>query len=200
MTKFKVGDKVKILSGGCDRMVGKIVVIRNTRGYPYMVVFDECVHLLYPGSDTAIEATEKGYDYRKCWVYRDGELELVEEKEMENVKSLLKSGDIVVLKSGEKCKVFLDYETHYYGKGCFAFIGSNDFMSLSSYDDNLCNKPIFNNYSINKIYRPKADGDLMSTDLDDYKLVWERKEVKEMTMEEICKALGYDVKIKKEDK
>lgn len=25
-------------------------------------------------------------------------------------------------------------------------------------------------------------------------------EVKEMTMEEICKALGYDVKIKKEDK
>lgn len=34
--------------------------------------------------------------------------------------------------------------------------------------------------------------------LEDYKLIWERKESKKMTVAEICKELGYEVEIVKE--
>lgn len=101
----------------------------------------------------------------------------------ENVKSLLRTGDIVVLKDGEKCKVFLDYETQNYGKGSFAFIESYGFMSLSSYNDDLCGKNMSDKYYVSKIYRPRGDRNLMSTNLNDYELIWERK--KEMSIEEI---------------
>lgn len=33
----------------------------------------------------------------------------------------------------------------------------------------------------------------------DYKLIWERKEKRKMTVTEICKELGYDIEIVKED-
>lgn len=33
-----------------------------------------------------------------------------------------------------------------------------------------------------------------------FSIILQKKEVKEMTMKEICEALGYEVKIKKEDK
>ena len=35
--------------------------------------------------------------------------------------------------------------------------------------------------------------------IPDYKLIWERKEKKKMTVSEICKELGYDVEIIRED-
>ena len=36
-------------------------------------------------------------------------------------------------------------------------------------------------------------------DIPDYNLIWERKEKRKMTVSEICKELGYDVEIIKED-
>lgn len=36
-------------------------------------------------------------------------------------------------------------------------------------------------------------------DIPDYKLIWERKEKRKMTVSEICKELGYGVEIIKED-
>ena len=117
----------------------------------------------------------------------------------ENVKSLLKSGDIVVLRNDDKRKVFLDYETKHYGKGIISSIVEKYFNGLIEYDNQLiCSlSPLLD---IVQIYRPRYDSDVTSLNLDDYKLIWERKEIKEMTMEEICNALGYEVKIKKEDK
>lgn len=35
--------------------------------------------------------------------------------------------------------------------------------------------------------------------IPDYKLIWERKEKRKMTVSEICKELGYDIEIVKED-
>lgn len=201
MTKFKVGDKVRIESGGFSGMIGKIVYITSHHfGCPYTVLFDKNVYMLDGDGDRAKEIIKEGYDYRKCWIYADDELELVEEEEMENVKSLLKSGDIVVFGSGDKAKVFLDYESDYYGKGILAYTDKDSFMALESYNEDLFTSTKLERYAINKIYRPKHDNSVMSKKLNDYDLIWERKEVKEMTMKEICKALGYEVKIKKEDK
>ena len=36
-------------------------------------------------------------------------------------------------------------------------------------------------------------------DIPDYKLIWERKEKRKITVSEICKELGYDIEIVKED-
>lgn len=202
MTKFKVGDKVRIESGGFSGMIGKIVYITSHHfGCPYTVLFDKNVDMMDRDGSRAKEIIREGYDDRKCWIYADDELALVEEKKMENVKSLLKSGDIVVFGSGEKAKVFLDYEPSlYHGKGILAYIKKRSYMVLSDYNDDLFTSSENEYYTINKIYRPKHDGCVMSNNLNDYDLIWERKEVKEMTMKEICEALGYDVKIKKEDK
>ena len=98
-----------------------------------------------------------------------------EEEKVKSAKDLLRTGDIVVLKDGEKCKVFLDYETQYYGKGSFALIESYGFMPLSAYDDDLYGKNTSDKYHVNKIYRPEGDRYLMSTNLNNYVLVWERK-------------------------
>ena len=123
MTKFKVGDKVRIKSGWFSGMIGKIVYITSHHfGCPYTVLFDKNVYMLDRDGSRAKDIIREGYDDRKCWIYADDELELVEEEEMKNVKSLLKSGDIVVFGSGEKAKVFLDYESNYYGKGILAYL------------------------------------------------------------------------------
>lgn len=200
MNNFKVGDTVKILKGKLQGEIGKIILIRDIyHPFPYIVVFEKNVDQI-SSSDVIRKGIElAGYDYKKCYIFSSPELQLMEEKKMENVKSLLKSGDIVVLGNGDKCKVFLDYETKHYGKGIISSIGKEYFNALIEYDNQLI-------YSISplldivQIYRPRYDSNVMSIDLYDYELVWERKEVKEMTMEEICEALGYEVKIKKEDK
>lgn len=184
MSNFKVGDRVVVCqSNHFVSIADEGVIVKIEEWYkgdktPYLVNFGKGVTI---------------------WMGKK-QLHLKEEKKMENVKSLLKSGDIVVLGSGEKAKVFLDYESNYYGKGILAYTDKDSFMLLSSYDDNLLISSENEYYTINKIYHPKSDCYLMSKNLKNYDLIWERKEVKEMTMKEICKALGYDVKIKKEDK
>lgn len=185
MTKFKVGDRVVVCqSSPFASIVNEGVIVKIEEWFkgdkkPYCVYFGKG-HIL--------------------WMEKN-QLRLKEEEEMENVKSLLKSGDIVVFGSGEKAKVFLDYEPSlYHGKGILAYIKKRSYMVLSDYNDDLFTSSENEYYTINKIYRPKHDGCVMSNNLNDYDLIWERKEVKEMTMKEICEALGYEVKIKKEDK
>ena len=56
-----------------------------------------------------------------------------------------------------------------------------------------------NDFDIEKVYEYRRCG-FSSIKNKLTSPVWERKHVKEMTMKEICEALGYEVKIKKEDK
>lgn len=200
MNKFKAGDTVKILKGELQGEIGRVILFNcNAIEFPYVVLFGKNINQINPSGILRKEIELAGYDYRKCYIFDSHELQLVEGKKTENIKSLLKSGDIVVLRNGDKRKVFLDYETKYYGKGIISNIVDKHFNTLIEYDNQLiCSmSPLLD---IVQIYRPCYDSDVMSINLDDYKLVWERKEVKEMTMKEICEALGYDVKIKKEDK
>lgn len=200
MNKFKAGDTVKILKGELQGEIGRVILFSyNALEFPYVVLFGKNINKINPSGIIRKEIELAGYDYRKCCIFDSHELQLVEGKKTENVKSLLKSGDIVVLRHGDKRKVFLDYETEHYGKGIISDIVNKHFNALTEYDNQLiCSmSPLLD---IVQIYRPRYDSDVMSINLDDYKLVWERKEVKEMTMKEICEALGYEVKIKKEDK
>lgn len=200
MNKFKAGDTVKILKGELQGEIGEVILYyANAIAFPYIVLFDKDINQIDPTGIIRKGIELAGYDYRKCYIFDSHELQLMEGKKTENIKSLLKSGDTVILRNGDECKVFLDYETKHYGRGIISSVIKNYFNALIEYDRQLIHG-ISQDLDIVQIYRPRYDSNVMSTDLYDYELVWERKEVKEMTMEEICEALGYEVKIKKEDK
>ena len=112
----------------------------------------------------------KGKDYH-CWSCKNDELKLVK-----FTKSDLKEGDKVTLRSGS-----------------IGFYKKDERIASLSQDkirDDLTNKGNLGEIlDIVKVERPI-----------EYKTVFEREEEpKEMTLKEVCDALGYDVKIVKED-
>lgn len=102
----------------------------------------------------------------------------------EFTKSDLKNRMVVVTAQGETYMVVDEY-----------FINSNGFNRLSEYDDNLrtIQRLKFFNNDIVKIYD-------ITTSINTHgkKLIWERSEVKEVTMSEVEEKFGCKVKIVKE--
>lgn len=102
-------------------------------------------------------------------------------------KADLKEFDIVELRNGSKTCVVNDIALGQLSIGCF---------SVDTWKDDLTDKGT-DKYDIMKVYRPT---DSIPTDRSKWKdlpVVYERTEVKEMTVEEISKALGYEVKVVK---
>lgn len=106
-------------------------------------------------------------------------------------KKDLKPGDIFVTKS----------------KGSYMYIGdymvrSNGWTQIEEYDENLklkyrgLREP--DSFDIIKVLRPK-NNEVLEQNWKYADLIWERKEieVEEMTLEEVCKALGKEIKIVK---
>lgn len=120
--------------------------------------------------------------------------EIVEEEEkMENVKQLLKNGDMVINRQGEKY-IFM---TDYLGEKIFKS-ETNAYDRLYNYTKNLCNC-VDNQLDIMEIKKPKR----LNTELfneSEYETKWKREEVKEMTVAEIEKIPGYSIKVVKEEK
>ena len=112
------------------------------------------------------------------WAFRETDLEL---EEIVKTKNDLKYGDIVTLRNGNKL-IYADED--------FMDLERNNDNSLSYLDD-LTDDLKYDehkNYDIMKVERPVY-----------FSTVYERDEtVREMTIEEISKALGYEVKIVKE--
>ena len=100
------------------------------------------------------------------------------------VKDDLKNGDIVTLRNGDR----LIYCNEY-----FTDLEDNNRNCLSSLDD-LKNDMFYDDDD--KEYR---ENDIVKVErAKSYEIIYKR-ETKEMTISEISKALGYDVKIIKED-
>ena len=113
-------------------------------------------------------------------------------------KKDLKNGDVVVLRDYTRGIVIKDLD---------ALITEDlNTMSLryTDYDDNLTRAGHTGKASMDimKVYRPDnyigCTFDHDNEFLKNSKLIYERKEVEEMTLEEICKALGKEIKIVKE--
>ena len=104
-------------------------------------------------------------------------------------KKELKNFMLVVLRDGEKLIVCDDV----------IIDESHEFLQLSSYDNELLlNNRGNDKFDIMKIYIPKHSSYRLTFDLNYRDCIWKRDEAKEMTLSEICKALGYDVKIIKD--
>ena len=104
----------------------------------------------------------------------------------EFTKADLKDGMVVEFKNGQKRLVLGD-----------KLIGSNAYTYVSNFKENLVSD--IYNLTINKVYKPTAQF-LRDIFEDNYlTLIWERKEEPvEMTLAEVCEALGKEIKIVKE--
>lgn len=133
-----------------------------------------------------------------------GEINLVNEKEKQFKKSDLKSGDIVELRNGDRYILIKNARHNQYDTPTDIFMSINKFgsMPLSWYSDSLLNSNGDKSYDIMKIsdsfyipniFRTHPSGTLVAPDW-----AWEREKTEEMTLEEVCKELGRDIKIVKE--
>ena len=84
-------------------------------------------------------------------------------------------------------------------------LNGEDYMSDSIGYIRLCNygqdlkHDICSNLDIVKVSRPNQPHQLSLTEWGDAPVIWERREPKKMTLEEISEALGYDVEIMEDD-
>lgn len=102
----------------------------------------------------------------------------------------LKSGDIVTYRDGTKGIVFLEFDA----------IVDDDLKNYASlehvpYD---LNDEWNNGWDIVKVQRANYIHQFMKPRWDEAPVIWERQETVEMTLAEVCKALGKNVKIVKE--
>lgn len=106
-------------------------------------------------------------------------------------KENLKNNDIVTYQNGKKGIVFIELEA----------IVSEDldgYIPLSSISSNLNNLNGFSDWDIVKVQRADHIHQFMKSRWNEALVVWERQETVEMTLAEVCKALGKNVKIVKE--
>ena len=102
-------------------------------------------------------------------------------------KADLKNWDIIKYKNGEEAIVNIDFNS---------LISKDGWNSLKSIRDDLTNG-INHDFDIVAVRRPKIDAHCQ---LDTFKysrgtLIYERQDVEEMTLEQVCRLLGKEIKI-----
>lgn len=112
-----------------------------------------------------------------CWNCDSRDLKKVE---IITSKDDLKNGDIVTLRNGDR----------------LVFVNGEDFIDLSDDNDNCLSD--IRDLEDDLRHDSYEDSDIVKVERPvEYTTVFTREEVKEMTVEEISKALGYEVKVVK---
>lgn len=181
MRKIKAGDKIKIISAQDEKfnysdVIGNIYIVKEIRESQIGKKYAELKNSIY-----------KPYLYN-C--------ELVDEKEKQFTKSDLKNGDIVELRNGQRYVYIEKYNDRFIystdSDEVIVNLKDGEYSRLANYDDDLRYKGRGNcEYDIMKILD-------MSEFYRKQKWTWEREKTEEMTLEEVCKELGKDIKIVKE--
>ena len=128
---------------------------------------------------TVEELKKMPYIISKDWLVEEEDYRKGKDN-MEFKKDDLKNGDIVTLRNGDR----------------LVFVGSEDFIDLSDDNDN-CLSDICD-LEDDFTHESYEDSDIVKIERPvEYTTVFTREEVKEMTVEEISKALGYEVKVVK---
>lgn len=93
----------------------------------------------------------------------------------------IKEGDIITLRNGDRLLIDADKDvSDLSGKN------NNPVYSLYCFENDMTHRDGNSNYDIVKVERPV-----------EYSIVYDKEAVREMTVEEISKALGYEVKVVK---
>ena len=183
MAKFKVGDKVRVRTG-----------LEVDREYNDGCTFvdDMVPHM---GNTATITSA---WDYRgearykintNRWTWTDNMLELVESVVF--AKADLKDGMVVEIRKGHRY-ILLN------GK----LVNNKGSFNFSDIKDDLTDKDLPESFSIDKVYISRAIVLKHLFESSSLELIWERPKeepVKEMTVAEIEKELGYKVKVVAEE-
>ena len=178
MAKFKKGDRVKVVNGG-----------GGTIGATYFI--GDILTVIKDDSTMPFCITETG---EKVIAY-EGELELYNENEKQMKKSDLKTGMLVETREGELGLVMLNTEE---GDSIVSDGSSGYWSPLDCYLENLTHfgsPEALRKYDIVNVYGYSFSWTAANVSVGNRPLLWERQEVVEMTHEEICKALGKEIKI-----
>ena len=113
-------------------------------------------------------------------------------------KSDLKTGMKVVLRNGEEYLLLLNTEEVLGTYNILIPLCENNsgWLSFDSYNEDLTCEDGYNEYDIMKVFTPYCIWTLLYDSFWDK--VWERKDKKKMTIEDIEKELGYEITIVKE--
>lgn len=117
-------------------------------------------------------------------------------------KSELKTGMVVTMRSGKKYRVYRNVATNwtdYNSKEDGVFVRNSQSWDKFEYYNNDLTSKMNKNGDIMKVELVRHPYDFIKDvmDVDIIETLWERKEAKEMTVAEISKLLGYEVKIVK---
>lgn len=96
-------------------------------------------------------------------------------------KDDIKEGDIITLRNGDRLLIDADKYV-----SDLSDENNNSVYSLDCYENDMTYRAGNSNYDIVKVERPV-----------EYSIVYDKEAVREMTVEEISKALGYEVKVVK---
>lgn len=188
MKKIKVGDKIRVISKENEGW-----------GYEDLVGNEYIVDYIWTESNTGYEyASLIGTPYSP-YLFN---CELVNKKQF--TKSDLKSGDMVELRNGEIYIFIKDAKRNKHDNSRDIFMGISSYrcIPLSYYSNSLLDLRGDKSYDIMKMsdgfYIPNIFRAYPSDTFKTPDWVWEREETEEMTLEEVCKELGRDIKIVKE--
>lgn len=168
---IKVGDRVRILDGR-----------KNPNIHPKWVDgMDELIgeirtveHVF--SDDYGLSNT--GYMFAEEWLAPADDF----------TKADLKEFDIVEFRNGRQALITMNIAIG---------VLEADGFSFRTWNDDLKDNTGADVYDIMKVYRPTDNIPTDKSKWKDLPVVYERTEVKEMTVEEISKALGYEVKVVK---
>lgn len=131
-----------------------------------------------------VEIESAGYDHNKCWIYKDDELELVEEKKMETTFELEMGKHVVETREGNRYLLVKQEGDTIIGLN---LDDSTTYVTLLL-DENLQDIEDYR-FDIKRVYEYRNCGfSKIKEKLSDP--IWERKEVKEMTVAELENALN----------
>lgn len=180
MSKFKVGDKVRILDGRNkpSRDIAWVTEMNELIGTVHTVerVYIETDHPVECVYNCSYRLSNTGYVLAEKWL-----------TSAELTKTNLKEFDVIEFRNGNKTLVINDIILGELSIGGF---------DLANWTNDLKDK-YTDKYDIMKIYRPIGSIPTDRSKWKDLPVVYERTEVKEMTIEEISEALGYEVKVVK---
>lgn len=174
MGKFKIGDKVKILDGRNKpsfRLTWSPIWVDGMNKYIGEV---HTVKYICGAGDYSLEGIN--YSFAEEWL-----------APAEFTKYDFKEFDVVEFRNGNKTLVINDIILGELSIGGFY---------LANWTDDLRDK-YTDKYDIMKVYRPTDNIPTDKSKWKDLPVVYERTEVREMTIEEISEALGYEVKVVK---
>lgn len=168
---IKVGDRVRILDGR-----------KNPDIYPKWVEeMDELIGEIRTVEhvfNDSCELSDTEYFFAEEWLAPADDF----------TKADLKEFDIVEFRNGRQALITMNIAMG---------VLEADGFSFRTWNDDLKDNTGADIYDIMKVYRPTDNIPTDKSKWKDLPVVYERTEVKEMTVEEISKALGYEVKVVK---